>query len=67
MKIIQVWPSCSLYVINEQHGKSISQVWDGNELMLMFRRNISEALIMTLWWDLCSVIDEGTIVNNDDD
>jgi len=54
-------------VINEQHGKSISQVWDGNELMLMFRRNISEALIMTLWWDLCSVIDEGTIVNNDDD
>ena len=53
-------------MINEQHGNTISQLWDGNELMLMFRRNISEALIMTLWWDLCSVI-EGTIVNDDDD
>jgi len=35
------WP---LYVINEQHGKFIQEVWDGEELKLSFRRNVSESL-----------------------
>ena len=35
------WP---LYVINEQQGKSIQEVWDGEELKLSFRRNVSESL-----------------------
>ena len=59
---IMFWP---LYVINEQHGKAISQVWDGHELMLTFRRNVSEAL-MSMWWELCGVI-EGTVLNDDED
>ena len=46
-------------------GKAISQVWDGHELMLTFRRNVSEAL-MSMWWELCAVI-EGTILNDDED
>jgi hypothetical protein len=33
---IQFW---ALYVINEQHGKTISQVWDGQVLRLAFRRS----------------------------
>jgi hypothetical protein len=56
------WP---LYVINEQHGKTLSQVWDGQELMLTFRRNVSESL-MRLWWDLCSVV-EGTSLFEEED
>lgn len=60
--VIMFWP---LYVINEQQGKSISEVWDGYELMLTFRRNVSEAL-MKMWWDLCSIV-EGTILTKDED
>jgi hypothetical protein len=56
------WP---LYVINEQQGKSICQAWNRNELMLTFRRNVSEAL-MSMWWDLCSIV-EGTILTEDED
>ena len=54
-----------MYVINEQHGKAISQVWDGHELMLTFRRNVSETL-MSMWWELYGVI-EGTILHDDED
>jgi hypothetical protein len=36
---IQFWP---LYVINEQQGRTIDQVWDGDTLKLSFRRSVSE-------------------------
>jgi hypothetical protein len=48
---IMFWP---LYVINEQQGKLIKEVWDGVELKLSFRRNVSERL-MLMWDDLCAV------------
>ena len=32
------WP---LYVINEQQGKTLHEVWDGENLMLTFRRCVS--------------------------
>jgi hypothetical protein len=35
----QFWP---LYVINEQQGRTIDQVWDGDTLKLSFRRSVSE-------------------------
>lgn len=36
---ILYWP---LYVINEQQGKTVKEVWDGENLMLTFRRPVSE-------------------------
>ena len=56
------WP---LYVINEQHGKTVSQVWDGQELKLSFRRNMFEAL-MNMWLELCSLVEE-TSLNDEAD
>ena len=40
---ILFWP---LYVINEQEGKLIRDMWDGEELQLSFRRNVSERLMI---------------------
>lgn len=40
--VIQFWP---LYVICEQQGKTIAQVWNGNQLKLSFRRSVSERLM----------------------
>jgi len=54
-----------LYVINEQHGKTVSQVWNGQELMLTFRINVSEAL-MSMWWELCSLV-KGTSLTDEED
>jgi hypothetical protein len=48
---ILFWP---LYVINEQQGKSINEIWNGKELQLSFRRRVSERL-MHMWEDLSSV------------
>jgi hypothetical protein len=39
---IQFWP---LYVINEQQGKTISQVLDGGVLRLSFGRTVSKNLM----------------------
>jgi hypothetical protein len=39
---ILFWP---LYVINEQQGKSVREVWNGEELQLSFRRSVSERLM----------------------
>lgn len=59
---IAYWP---LYVINEQHGNTISQVWDEQELKLSFRRNMSESL-MNLWLELCSLIEETSLGDGED-
>lgn len=49
---IQFWP---LYVICEQQGKTISQVWDGEVLILSYRRSVFDSL-MSLWYELLSII-----------
>jgi hypothetical protein len=59
---ILFWP---LYIINEQQGKSISEVWDGEELRLSFRRNVSVRL-MSLWEELTTVV-ESIVLNNEKD
>jgi hypothetical protein len=59
---ILYWP---LYVINEQQGKTMSEVWDGENLMLTFRRTVSEQ-DMNLWWELENVICGVTLSEEDD-
>jgi len=56
------WP---LYVINDQQAKTISEVWDGENLQLSFRRSVSERL-MLMWDDLRAMI-EGMVLNEEDD
>jgi hypothetical protein len=56
------WP---LYVINEQHGKSIKEVWDGEELKLSFRRNVSESL-MSLWEELRAIGENVALTDEED-
>jgi hypothetical protein len=56
------WP---LYVINEQQGKTIKEVRDGEELKLSFRRTISNRLM--LLWDELSAIGESITLNNEED
>jgi hypothetical protein len=54
-----------LYVINEQQGKTLSDVWDGFELKLTFRRTVSENL-MNLWWELVSLMDDLSFSEEED-
>jgi hypothetical protein len=56
---------CPLYVINEQQGKTVSEVWDGEDLKLSFRRHVSVGL-MGLWKEL-KVAVENIILNNEED
>ena len=51
---ILYWP---LYVINQQQGKTVSDVWDGVNLRLTFRSAVSEN-VMNLWWELLSLMDD---------
>jgi hypothetical protein len=44
-----------IYIINEQHGKSIDEVWDGEVLKLSLRRNVSER-VMQLWCELLEIM-----------
>lgn len=56
------WP---LYVINKQQGKTVSEVWDGVNLKLTFRRTVSEQ-VMNLWWELLSGMD-GLLLSDEED
>lgn len=56
------WP---LYAINEQQGKTLKEVWDGQQLMLTFRRNVSEDL-MNMWWELCSLVEDISLTSEED-
>lgn len=58
----QFWP---LYIINNEQETSISDIWDGVESKLSFRRNISENN-MLLWWDLISIINTVNLVDEND-
>jgi len=55
----------ALYVINEQHGKSVREVWDGEELQLSFRRNVSERL-MNMWEELRSAMENIELKEEED-
>jgi hypothetical protein len=59
---IQFWP---LYVINDQQGKTINQVWDGQVLILSFRRAVSENL-MNMWFDLLSILESVRLQDGND-
>jgi hypothetical protein len=59
---IQFWP---LYVINDQQGKTINQVWDGQVLILSFRRAVSENL-MNMWFDLLSIVESVRLQDDND-
>ena len=59
---ILFWP---LYVINEQHGKTVREVWNGEELQLSFRRGVSER-IMGMWEELKAVVQSITLNNEVD-
>jgi hypothetical protein len=59
---IQFWP---LYVVNEQHGKTISQVWDGQVLRLTFKRSVSERL-MDMWYDLLGIVETLNLQDEND-
>jgi len=59
---ILYWP---LYVINEQQGKSVREIWDGENLMLTFRRTVSEQG-MNLWWELVNLMSEVTLSEEED-
>ena len=43
----------------------MSEVWDGETLMLTFRRSVSEQL-MNLWWELVDVMSEVTLSEEED-
>ena len=59
---ILFWP---LYIINEQQGKSIRDVWDGEELQLSFRRNVSERL-MSMWEELRAAVESIVLTDEED-
>jgi hypothetical protein len=54
-----------LYVINEQQGKTVKDVWDGENLMLTFRRPVSEQ-VMNLWWELVGLMSDINLSEEDD-
>jgi hypothetical protein len=56
------WP---LYMINEQQGRTLGEVWDGQNLMLIFRRSASDR-IMNMWWELSSLV-EGISLPDEED
>jgi len=45
---------CPLYVISEQQGNIVYDVWDGENLMLTLRSMSSST--MNLWWELLSLM-----------
>lgn len=58
---ILFWP---LYVINEQHGKTVAQIWDGETLKLSFSRAVSETL-MEMWFELLGIVAEVQLVEEE--
>jgi hypothetical protein len=59
---IMYWP---LYVICERQGKTINEVWDGENLKLTFRRNVSSST-MDLWWHLCGLMEDVCLSEEED-
>jgi len=59
---IQFW---HLYVINQQHGKTIDEVWDGETFKLSFRRTVSDRL-MNLWHEMLEIVEDVSKSDEDD-
>ena len=59
---VQFW---QLYVINNEQGATICQVWDGSELKLTFRRTVSQRLM--LQWEELTQIASNISLNNEED
>lgn len=59
---ILFWP---LYVINEQHEKTIRDIWNGEVLRLSFRRNVSERLM--LMWDELNYVTGSIQLSSEED
>jgi hypothetical protein len=49
-----------LYIVCNEQNKTISQIWDGNTLMLTFRRNFPPAL-MQKWQELEEIVRSTTL------
>lgn len=48
---VQYW---DLYIICNEHGKTVADVWDGQDLRLTFRRNVSERMYLK-WIELVNI------------
>ena len=59
---VQFW---QLYVINNEQGATISQVWDSVELKQTFRRAVSQRLM--LQWDELNQIVSNITLNAEED
>ena len=59
---IQFW---HLYAIVNEKGATISQVWNGVDLMMTFRRSVSHSL-MRQWEEICEIA-RSLELNNEDD
>jgi len=59
---IQFW---HLYVISNEQGPTISQVWDGTDLKLTFRRTVSQQLMLQ-WEELLRIVNI-VVLNNEED
>ena len=56
------WP---LYIINEQQSKILHDVWDGENLMLTFRRSVSTSTT-NLWLELFSFVESVSLSEEED-
>jgi hypothetical protein len=59
---IQFWP---LYVIVNEKGTTIDEVWDGTDLKLTFRRTVSEQGV-GLWYEICSIAESLSLIEEED-
>lgn len=48
-----------------QQGRTVHDVWDGENLMLTFRTNVS-ASTMNLWWELCNLVESTSLSYEED-
>lgn len=48
---VQYW---DLYIICNEHGKTVADVWDGQDLRLTFRRNVSDRMYLK-WIELVNI------------
>ena len=60
--VIQFW---HLYAIVNEKGATISQVWNGVDLMMTFRRSVSHSL-MRQWEEICEIARSLELDNEDD-
>jgi len=59
---VQFW---QLYTINNEQGATISQVWDGVDLKLTFRRAVSQQLMLQ-WDELSQIVNSITLSTEED-